>query len=173
MSNTLTISSLETVGDVIDLITENSKSEDLELSKHAQALLGPRRRGSTTVLGLESLPRDTKLAKAAEEELRNVAAGCACYCIEAPQLGGRLGAIPLTAALELGETIWLREGEHGTELYVDDHYIESQAAACDRIYVIVGIFKDQPAVFTWHPGAPLGAVKGGINKFTAVKLHNG
>jgi len=40
--------------------------------------------------------------------------------------------------------------------------------------VIIGEFGGEPAVFTWHPGAPLVPFDGTtITANTAVKLHNG
>jgi hypothetical protein len=168
------IKHMETVGDVIDLIDEMAAGNDEELAKHAKTLQGPRTRGSTTKHGLEAVPRSTPISPSVKQLPDDIE----IYDFNAANLWGKLGAMPLSQALEFsnetGTPILVRDGAHGIELYLDrppeviaDDPIE------DRIYVICGLHEERPAVFTWHPGKPLDPVEKGLTAITAVKTHNG
>lgn len=92
-------------------------------------------------------------------------------------MNGRKLAIPFEEAWADPEypRIKFRVGEHGPELYFDRPLEEVSPVenGCGKIYFIVGMHKDEQAVFTWHPGQPLGRLEDEIGPGTAVKLHNG
>jgi hypothetical protein len=167
------IDHFRTVGDVLNLIYNNADDKsDAELQQHAATLLAPRTRGSTTQLGLTALDPRIPLSPCPEAAAVHVAEGCVCFYVFAPQLEGRLGAIPLKDALARGLPIKLRDGAHGPELYVD-RLEEEAPEEEDAVYIILGEHHGKPAVFTWHPGPPLGTLQNGLDEFTAVKTHKG
>jgi len=169
---------LITVGNVVDLI--EAMIEESSLSAHAKSLLGPRTRGSSTDLGLETLNRQIPIV----DVTRNICnlirkPGCMYYMFVA-DIGGKLGAIELKQAETMGINIEMRTGQHGPELYFDIPAEEAPMVPTDNIYVIIGPTSEYPGVstdvgvvYTWHPGRPMGVLKDGRNEHTAVKLHNG
>jgi len=160
---------LTTVGDLLDLLNDNLNSQSKELRAHAATLQGPRKRGSTTVRGLDVLPRDRELVPAPDEWDDVISEGCAAYCFDAPELEGRLGAISLGDALAEHIPVSVRIGSHGVELFIDQP--ADTMPRCSHVTVIIGQFKGEAAVFTWHPGRPRQPAK--LTYDTAVKTHNG
>ena len=161
---------MKTVQDILDLLEANLASDKEELRKHAATLVGPRTRGSTTEHGLEKLPEDRKLSHAYSP---HIAGGCDGYKVDGPELKGKVGAIPFGDAQDLG-TIKVREGDHGLELFLTPSTLVRSDFAdsfdADEIYFIIGDFEGETALFTWHPGPPLGRLEDGINTVTRVKL---
>lgn len=65
----------------------------------------------------------------------------------------------------------MRDGAHGPELYAQVG--GEQLPRVDWVTVILGPHKgfEGDAVWTWHPGPPLGTLKAGRSAMTAVKLE--
>jgi hypothetical protein len=159
---------MKTVQDVIDLISANARSTNEQLAKHAATLIGPRQHGSTTELGLDSIPPETPILPYMGS---NLSPGCVAYCFESDAIGAKLGAIPLMHADMLGMVIEERDGIHGKELVGISRIGKSiRLFETDQITVIIGEFAGEQAVFTWHPGLPLVPGVDRSNRFTAVKL---
>ena len=162
---------MKTVGDIVQLIISNTQSENAELAKHAKTLLGPRTRGSTTEFGLEAMPASHRLDKARPGNTDCVADGCVLYLIgDARRLNGQVKAVPLSQAFVRNLDVQIRDGEHGSELFVDAD--DCEGIPTNIISVIVGEFAGERAVFTWHPGPPMSPLSEGVKRTTAVKLHN-
>lgn len=142
-------------------------------------MLGPRTRGSTTKVGIETLPGD----RAAVEFRPAVGAVPVAryFRVGAPELGGRVGAVALRdLAPELRGLIATRYGEeHGLEMFVDCAPEQAELAPVDYLTFIVGPDDDGNIVpWTYFPGDALGAVSPktwdtGTPGDMAVKLHNG
>jgi hypothetical protein len=162
---------MKTVGDIIDLILSNQKSQD-ELGHHALHLMDAREAGSTTEIGLDEVPRETPIE---EVEHHHVRRGCKCYKF-AYDMGGRLGAIPFKDAFAKYGEVSVRTGKHGTELYIVGDSSDVDGRDENTIYVIVGKHTNRKtgeeldAVFTWHPGEPMPTLEDGITNETAVKV---
>jgi len=135
--------------------------------EYARTLLGPRTRGSTTEralfeLGHDGWPtlqvRDREIAYVGEGQR-----GAAIYTAQIPELGGRLGAVPLA---DLGddqlERVRVRRGPHALELYVEG-VDTSTLPPTDLVTFVVG---QDYTLWTWHPGLPLNPLDGEV----AVKL---
>jgi len=160
-----------------------------ELRGHAQSLLGPRTRGSTTTWGLEDVD---KMRPAKNWAISSMAfevtmpeevslPGCRYFCFTAPELIGKLGAKPLSVVLSgtHANNVKVRNGAHGYELFIDRSREEwegqGKSETCDNYIVIgpdeTGNFPE--VVYTWHPGRPLAPASKGLTDSTAVKEHNG
>ncbi len=145
------------------------------LRQHAETLLGPRQRGSTTSGGLDQLDPDTIGDEFQPPEGVGIP-GCRYLEFAAPGIDGRLGAVPLEEALAANLPVRVRNGKHGYELFVDRDPSEAAMPKTDTITVILGPHDtgDFPeVVWTWHPGKPLGTLRAPMSASTAVKLHNG
>lgn len=102
--------------------------------------------------------------------------GCRLFTFRA-DMGGIIGALPLYEVLKaysghikvvtgLHEELELQIDSTDASLAGDDAWYER----CDNIYVITGDHEGEEAVFTWHPGEPLGQLKDGLTEMTAVKI---
>ena len=161
---------LKNIGDVLDLIEANRNSSNPELAAHAETLLGPRTRGSTTKLGLESLNRDKPISEVSHE---SVEAPCVAYRFHDRSLGGEMGAVSLCRALVASEGVVVRQGEHGPELVAVEPRVQLlQLRYEGYVWVVVGECEGEQAVFTWHPGEPLKPYSpdGPLTARTGVKL---
>ena len=166
------MSNITNIGDIIAIL---KKMEcDDALKSHAATLVGPRTRGSTTTKGLNVLPSSRPLTQVFPDKLV-ASPGCEYYTVLAPELEGRLGAIPLAAVEEQQLAFKSRKGVHGRELYIDLNPGEVELPSTDRITIIVGPQEGYAdgVIFTWHPGAPLASASAPLCDLTAVKLHNG
>jgi hypothetical protein len=167
---------VKTLTDFFELVAANANSTNEKVKEHARTLMGPRTRGSTTVVGLEDVcDPATPLANiSARVPMRDMS--CEYYQCKVPaQLGARLGAIPLRLALAMGHVVHCRTGEHGPELYLDQDAVRMPPV--DFVTIIVGVVGEESDVFTWHPGDPLAPVKTDegmtITDRTGVKTHRG
>jgi hypothetical protein len=158
---------VDTVKDIKELILVNAKSKDPQLRAHAETLFGPRTRGSTTSIALMDVPDWVPL-----EEVENhpdVNPGCFLFRFS-HEVGGVLGALPFSHLYCRGAEIKVQQGAHGLELVTEKRDWQSESVKCNQIYVICGHHAGEFAVFTWHPGEPLGTLDKGICARTAVKL---
>ena len=159
----------KTIGSIRNLIKSMKKGP---LAGYAETLVGPRTRGSMSVLGLNKMMAKTPLT-----EFRPAAGvaqeGVRYFRARIPGLGGRLGAIPYSEAVAKNLTIRERVGKHGAELFLNRAPNLKNMKPVDYATFIVGKEKGKDVLFTWHPGMPLGTMKDGINPFTAVKTHFG
>lgn len=162
---------MKTIADLHNLIAANLNSTNEQLSGHAGTLLGPRTRGSTTEYGLDELPLDREIFPV--YECSAVSDGVDAYWCKANELKPRLGAVELGHCIETRQAVHVREGSHGTELYLDVPPKDCNMPATDYITILVGDCAGERAVFTWHPGQPLPPVSEGLKWNTAVKRHNG
>lgn len=158
--------------EILDLLKENENSINLKLSEHATTLFDARHQGSTTKYGLNMIPGQTQLTDVTAE-FKNILNGdnTKCYRLEAPQLEGRYGVVPIRIVSDdYIEYVRVRKGLHGYELYIDHElfYQDDDDTYTPYIYFIVGDFEGERALFTWHPGTPLDTCK--ITAETAVKL---
>jgi hypothetical protein len=157
--------SIYNAADIRRLLMKNLDSNIEDVSKHAETLDGPRTRGSTTKRGLGSLPNDRPAERvypaAVNPELQ-------CYKLWAPELCGRIGAISLREALDSGNSVKVRNGLHGNELYMT---AVGELPMTDNIYVIIGDFMGEQVIYTWHPGEPLGAYEDPLSDMTGVKIE--
>lgn len=161
---------MKTVKDIQDLIAANAASDNEKLAAHAKTLLGPRTHGSTTKLGINEFDPDRPLVQASSPVVR---AGCELYQFHGCSGDCTLGAIPLELAMRHELKITVEDGVHGKELVVSGKQAENVVGSHPVwiISVIVGEFEGERAVFTWHPGQPLGALEDGLSPSTAVKLR--
>jgi len=164
-----------TIRDMQTLIDRMAGSSNAELARHAGTLKGPRTRGSTSQKGLDSVPGD---CEGQEFQPPNGAGipGCRYLRFYTPDIGGRLGAVPLSLALEREWAVRLRSGKHGYELFVDRCPSEAAMPETSTLTVILGPDETgtlPEVVWTWHPGEPLSSLKGPVSDSTAVKTHNG
>lgn len=146
---------IETIADILSLIRKNVESPNELLAAHSRTLLGPRERGSTTRYGLDHLPKDRKVYRCKNSCIQE---GCLGYKFHAPELEGVILCVTLPEALALSDGVISREGEHGPELVAVNpsrHLHNAASDDAETIWVIIGTYEDEPAVFTWHPGAPL------------------
>ena len=163
---------MKTVQDIRDLIEANQQCESSErLRDHARHLMEARETGSTTEMGLDQVLGSTPVTKMKHKHVRP---GCDCYKFTY-EMGGRIGAIPFSEALAMTGCVQVRDGKHGTELYIDGSPEDVEDHDPNEIFVIVGdhVCDDgtiTKAVFTWHPGYPLPTIEDGITEDTAVKV---
>ncbi len=155
----------KTVGDIMALIEELEASDNKWLSQYSHDLRKPRETGSTTHIGLEDVPRDVQVREVIRH--KNVAEGCRCFVFDC-KMGGLIGAIPFLRAYSERLPVMVRQGRHGQELWTPANVETGENQ--DRIYVIIGMHLGSEAVFTWHPGQPLGRLEDGIGPWTAVKI---
>jgi hypothetical protein len=158
-----------TIQDVIAFIKESGRED----------LFGPRTRGSTTEVGIETLPTDRSVV-----EFRPAVGAVAVaryFRVEAPELGGRVGAVALRDLPEelLGKIATRYTEEHGLEMFVDVAEADAELASVAYLTLIVGP-NDEGALIPWtyFPGDALGAVSKktwneGSPGDMAIKLHNG
>lgn len=166
------MTTIKTVADICQLISDNLNSDNETLKNHAETLLGPRIHGSTTNKALSTVNKNTPVKILDTPQVK----GAKCYIFDAPELGGKLGAIPLSDAITRGlrDSIKERDGMHGKELHTGNIQLDIDEP---RICVIIGDFESETAIYTWHPGMPLTPYKGGYPDFdsmdimTAVKLN--
>jgi len=144
------------------------------LAGHAASLEGPRTRGSTTEFGLEILPPEMELEKFTP--VADAAPGCKYYRGHAPALRGKLGAMPIGNLVpdNLLDTVRVRKGAHGYELFIDTPASEAMNIGANDLTVILG--PDETGslpeiIWTWHPGGVMGRCQ--IRDGTAIKIHNG
>lgn len=157
-----------TVGEFVALIRHNIENAPSAIASHNQGLLGPRKRGSTTKIGLEDLPADIPLEWSCKSN------GADVYIGYAEKLEGCLGADSLGQVLAKGLLVSIRKGAHGPELYVNQSPNDVNLPEVSLFSVIVGDSEGVHTVFTWHPGYILSPFDGQtLTKDTAVKLHNG
>ena len=150
-----------------------SMSDDL--AAHAKTLEGPRSRGSVSERGLEAIPADREGVEFEPQEEARIP-GCVYLEFPAPEIAGRLGAVPLSEALNLGK-VCVRNGAHGYEMFVDRDPDIGAMPMADAVTVVLGPDEGAPkgelVVWTWHPGKPMPTSRSGITANTAVKVHNG
>lgn len=153
---------LPTVEDVVNEINRDDLPK--EIAEHYATLKGPRTRGSTTEHGLEAATGNFQISY---PDQAVTVPGATYLSLHAPELGGRLGAVPRHKADAAGATVQERLGSHGPELFTTDG--PSINVACDDITVILG---PDNWVWTWHPGEPLASLKhvGQDHPCVAVKL---
>lgn len=166
-----------TIATVLELMSRMLASNDSAIYQHAKTLTGPRRRGSTTEIGLEQLAGSIELQKV---EHPVIAQGCTGWMFKSGLLDGRIGAMPLLQAFKDGHSVAVRQGEHGEELYISKQAFPIPASVpAEFTYLIMGPpneYADFPdgIIYTWHPGEPLlpVVVKGkiSIGCSTAVKF---
>lgn len=139
-----------------------SDSEDLR--KHALTLLGLRKTGSTTEIGLQDIPGDTPIQP---YHSATVKPGCRAFHFKA-EMGARIGAVRMDEALDLNVELRVREGVHGPEVFCE---LPGEGLETHDIVVILGPSDGTEVVYTWHPGFPL-APFGGVfwTADTAVKI---
>ncbi len=150
------------LGEIIDLMYKMAEIDEYKV--HAKTLFGPRTRGSTTVAGLETLPRSIKLESYWKPEVCKKE--CTYWKLTAPELGGQVNVITLEEALRLKYNVKLRDGAHGPELYAISTW---EGVPDHTICIILGPGNSElsPVVYTWHPGPPLAC----LCEYTAVKLE--
>jgi hypothetical protein len=146
------MTTIQTVGDICNLIAANLNSNNKVLANHAKTLLGPRTEGSTTRLPLSSVNKSTPVELFDTPQLVRAK----CYIFDTPEnMGAMIGVLPLLniQMLGLAQSVVIREGKHGKHLYLigGESFIQPARDIC----VIVGQFGNETAVFTWHPGKPL------------------
>ena len=162
----------KTIKDIKELRNEMYTGCDPEIVAHARSLMGPRTRGSTTEKGLSAIPDETELIEIFPPAA-TAQPGSRYFTVPAPNIGGRLGAVSLFKAEELGLKVEERMGKHGPELFINRPVEEAEMLPCTFITVITGEHDGQEILFTWHPGGVLGTLAHGRTPQTAVKLHNG
>ena len=149
-------------------------------------------RGSTTEAGLEAVPASRELVEFVPPTPQE---GSRYYRFSAPELGGRLGAVALgdegirqpcsNPDRDATHEVVVVEGPHGAELRLiirgwDDEIVPFAVMYGDlpKVDDITVITSDHPGfglvVSTWHPGEPLGSVKGFEEKpFDEIPSHTG
>jgi len=160
------MNTFETLGDILKLFDPETRPD----------LFGPRKRGSTTTAGLESLDPNKAL-----DEIEDGGPGyypaCRYFRLWAPELNGRVGAVRFGDLTdEQAARLALRHvPEHGPELYLDQTTDAATMPQTDIITIILGPGKDGALVpYTWHPGTPLAPFDGTAPLAdVGVKLHNG
>lgn len=159
-------SEFKTVGDLHDLVAMNLSAGVPHLKGHATYVMQAREFGSTTEIGLDQVPREIPL----EPVLKHPSVSCMCICYKFQYpMGGVIGAIPFSEAIKHGP-VFVREGKHGTELYMVGDADTVANHNPDDIYAIIGWESGIEALFTWHPGEPLGTIDDGIWHDTGVKV---
>jgi len=101
--------------EVLNILTRMLNGGD-DLREHAETLGGPRRRGSTTKAGLSAIPAERE-GVPFEPPVGICIPGCRYLRFDAPELRGRMGAVPLSEAESLGLEVQQRDGAHGPELF--------------------------------------------------------
>lgn len=172
---------MKTIADALKII--QAMLAHPELSGHAQSLLGPRTRGSTTNAGLDKLPLDQEVEEMTGDLCAEVKKpGCRYFRLYAPELHGVLGAITYQTAVQRHGVngIKSREGPHGPELFIDRPQGSEDANETSWLTIILGPAGEygfeSGVVYTWHPGLPLAiydASQTEIHPLTGVKTHNG
>jgi hypothetical protein len=163
------VNNLKTVGDVKGIISANVRSNSEKLSAHSKTLTGPRNHGSTTKISIMDVPDEIRLKKRHDSNLRD---GCEMYSFLF-DMGGRIGAAPLHEVLAMEIPAFVRQGVHGAELQIDSMHIEDDDRWTNEIFVIVGKWLEEDAIFTWHPGPILKCLSDGICGDTAVRFVDG
>jgi hypothetical protein len=155
---------LPTIGDIVKEIGRTDVPEDF--ASHYATLRGPRTRGSTSEIGLDGLPQARRL-EILSVDPAIAAPGCTYYTCVAPELKGRIGALPRHEIEARGFDVAKRNGAHGDELYCPNY--NSDTVGTMLLTVIVG---PDNTVWTWHPGNPLGSIRHLPEKhpMAAVKL---
>lgn len=146
-------------------------------------LKGPRTRGSLTEVGLDSLPGETPVTEFRPEDPALTVPVARYFRVDAPALGGRLGAVPM-GSLTREQLSLLRTrdaGQHGIEIFLDVDPADASLPAVDHATLILGPVDDAGTLgwWTWFPGDVTGTAMARdavtdcpISK-VGVKLHNG
>ena len=148
-------------------MTKSEILKGIELTKeldagYASSLEGPRTRGSTTDKGLIDLPEDYEISLMDDQSLAGP--GTAIYQGPSGNLGGRVGALPLSHLVgdtlsmnTTGRQIMARIGSHGPELYLDRDAKELPGHGTLTFIIATDGNPDglKPgALVTWYPGEP-------------------
>lgn len=178
---------------MIDLTTIGAL---LNLPGFRDDLKGPRTRGSTTERGLDALDPDTNVSEFTPQA--GAVSVARYFRVEAPQLGGRLGAVSLKSLpADLLPLLRARDTEnHGRELFLDRDESTADLPGAPFLTVILGPIPvrdddgepvtgddGEPVTtlgwWTWFPGEPTGATPAEGSQpddpqnLVSVKLHNG
>lgn len=156
---------MKTIKDINDLIQDMLNSDNL--ADHAATLLGPRTRGSTSRWALRDLDPTTPLEKVTSD---HVDEPLELYCATVPdEFGGVISAMRLEDVLYEGHEVKVKAGEHGYELRaVPSGRLKRMPT--NEVYFVVGWSGGERALYTWHPGPPLGDIRHGVNDDTGVKI---
>ena len=156
---------MKTIRDVLTLIGTMLINADADTRAHAGGLLGPRRFGSTTERGIETLPLDTPIREIVPDV--GVIPGCRYFRADGADvlaLGPKLGAVPLALVKGAGFTPDLRLGRHGPEFVLslivsgsETHkaLLSHLGAAVTPNYLTI-ILGPDGIIWTWFPGGALG-----------------
>ena len=173
-------SKFETVQDILNLMADGPA----DLASHYEGLRGPRKRGSTSAIGLEDMAT-VELADITEEVEKAGFAqdGCVYLWGQHKDLDGRVQAMPLRKLMAIHADVCmgiepfeveLRDaGRHGVDHVYTMHkdWADTFMPRTDEFMIVVGPHEDKPAVFTWHPG-PI--MSNGSKEFTmdsVIKLE--
>lgn len=151
----------ETVQDVLDLMADAPE----DLVAHYEGLRGPRKRGSTSAIGLEDMATVELIDITTQVGGLGLAQkDCIYLWGQHKDLDGRVQAMPLRKLMKVHEEacmgvepfeVELRDaGKHGVDHVYTMHkdWADTFMPRTDVFVVVVGLHKDKPAVFTWHPG---------------------
>jgi len=163
----------------------NTLSDLLNLSGWRDDLDGPRTRGSTTELSLNSLPSDRVVTEFRPPSWADVPAA-RYFRVEAPELNGKLGAVTLgDLTPDQRKLLRIRDaGTHalknGFEFYLDVDLANADLVPVEHVTVIVGpVEGSNLGWWTWFPGDVVGVATadGKVSDHpisaVGVKLHNG
>ena len=153
---------------------------------YAKGLYAPRTRGSITVKGLDQLSSKLELVDVTCDHKGAVAPGHRVYQAHTPELGGRVGAVPLNLLDRKDfDILKVRAGDHGIEVFLDVSLEERGALPLVKrtSFIIQEDYttKDEdgaetshgPVLATWHPGDPCGLLSKETADEAAQKLEDG